>query len=141
MQGIQLKKNGVYFRAILLCLICISLLSFLSNFGNGSIMQDTQIASQASISACDTGKDAWQSIMHQNPQVDIFVQDADFSPYMQRLLSYKNNSFIATFCGLSFGLFLRTTPSFVSLSSQIPVYKIRYFLTVPHSTSPPYILA
>lgn len=144
MRGIQFKKNGICFRAILLVLICIPLLSFFSNIGNGLTMQDSQTAgiNQDSVSACYAGKDIWRSIAHQNPLVGvIFVQYTDFPQDTQRLLSYKNNSCMTIFCGSSYSSLFRTTPGFISQSGQIPVCKIKYFLIAPHKpNAPPYIL-
>lgn len=146
MQGIQLTKSGIRLLAILLVLICLPLLLFFLNTGNDSIMQDTQTVdtNQDSISVCGVGKDTWRSIVHQNPLVDLFVHDTDFSQNMRRLLSWENKRRMMTFCGLSYSLFLRTTPSYVSLSrySKIPVCKIKYFLIAPYSpNAPPFILA
>lgn len=135
MRGILFKKSGTRLLAILLVLICMPflLLSFFPHIGDGLIMQD-------SISACDASKDALRSIAHQNGLVDIFVQETDFSQNTQRLLSYKNNSLMTIFSGLSYNLFFRATPSYISLP-KIPICKIKYFLIAPHSpNAPPFIL-
>ena len=135
MCGILFRNSGFRLLAILLVLICMPflLLSFFSHIGDGSIMQD-------SISACDAGKDALQSIVHQNQLVDFFVQETDFSQNTQRLLSYKNNSLMMIFYGLSYNLFFRTTRSYISLP-KIPICKIKHFLIAPHNpNAPPFIL-
>ncbi len=142
MCGILFKKSGIRLLAILLVLICMPflLLSFFSHIGDGSIMQDKQTVdiNQDSISACDAGKDALRSIAHQNQLVDIFVQETDFSQNTQRLLSYK--SLMTIFYGLSYNLFFRATPSYISLP-KIPICKIKHFLIAPHSpNAPPFIL-
>lgn len=124
MRDIQFDKNERRFWVMLLALVCISFLSFSSDIGNGSSIQ-----------------------ANQNPILDIFVQYIDFSPGTQRLLSEEqlsrnNNSYMATLYGLSCDFFFLTNSSFIYLSSQIPVCKIKYFLIVSYSPhAPPYTLA
>ena len=136
MGGIQYKKNGICFRAILLVLICISLLSFSSNIISGSILQD-------SASACGTCKDALQSIARQDLLAGIiYVQYANISEDTQRLLRNKNNSSITTLSKLSYGFLSHTISSFISHSGHAPICKKRYFLIAPHSpNAPPFILS
>lgn len=138
MRCIQFKKNRVCFRAILLVLICISLLSLFSNIGNGFILENAQASdiNHGLMSSRSAGK------VHQNPPlVEVCFQQASFYQDTQRLLSYKNNSSMAIFNGSVYGPFFRTTASLISLSGQIPVSKIKYFLIAPHCpNAPPYIL-
>ncbi len=146
MQGIQFTKSVIRLLAILLALICLPLFSFSLNTGNDSTMQYTRIADTNldSFSTCGADKDAWQSIVLQNPLVYPFVHDTNFFPIIQRLLSWENKSRMMTFYGLSYGLFFRTTPGFISLSrsGQISVCKIKYLLIASCSpNAPPYIAA
>ncbi len=138
MRGIRFKKSRICLRVILLILICIPFLSFFLNIGNASMMQDSQTADieQGSISSNGAGK------VHQNPQVDSCIQQASFCQETQRSFNSKNNNCMTAFCGSADGLFVCKTASLISLSGQIPVSKIKYFLIAPHCPhAPPYALA
>lgn len=124
-------------RAGLLILTCILLLSLLSNIGNGLIMQYPQTAdiNQDSFSSGGIGK------VHQNPVAAVCIQQTSFYQESQQLLRLKNNNSMEAFYGSADDLFYPTAAKFISLSDQIPDFRIIYFLIAPHSpNAPPSIL-
>jgi len=142
MPDIWFKKSGMRLCAILLVLICIPLFSL--SIGNGLVIQDTHTenTNQDTISTSSVGEDALRSMAHKNLMVEFFLNGIDYSPKMQPLLNGKNNSRIAVFYELPYSIFFRTTPSFISISSQISVCIAKYFLITPYSpNAPPCILA
>lgn len=138
MRGIQLKKNRIGFRVVLLSLVCMLLLSVFSNIGISLLIQDLQSSSinQDPITPRGIG------MLNQNPLEDIFVRRQYFFQEAQRLLSCKSNGFMTSYYGSVYGLFFHTTARFISLSDQISMIKTRNFLIAMYSpNAPPYALA
>lgn len=138
MQGFQLKKNRIGFRAVLLTLICILLISLFSNIGISLLIQDLQSLNINQDSFTPRGI----GMLNQNPLTDVLVQQPSFFQEAQRLLSCKNNSFMTSFYGSVYGLFFFTTARFISLSDQISMIKTNNFLIAMYSpNAPPCTLA
>lgn len=128
MQGIQSKN-----RAVILIFTCVLVLSLLINIGNGLIIQYPQTANahQDSFSFDGIGK------VHQNPLTVICIQQTSFYQDTQQLLRLKNNNCMEAFYGSSDGLFYNTAARFISLSDQIPDFRVNYFLISPNSPNAP----
>lgn len=136
MQGIQSMKCTICFRAILLTLVCMLFLSLFSNIGIGLLIKDIQSSNinQDLITPRGIG------MLPQNPLEDILVKQPSLFQEAQRLLSCKNNSFITSFYGSIYGLFFHTTARFISLSSQISMFKTNDFLITLYCPNAPPVL-
>ena len=124
-------QSGV--RAVMLILTCVLLLSLLLNIGNGLVLQAPQTANinQNSFSSGATGR------VHQNPLADIYIQQSFFYQDTQQILRLKNKSCMEVFYSSADGLFYPTVAKFISLSDQIPDFKVNYFLIAPNSPNAP----
>jgi len=127
-RGIQSKV-----RAGILILACILSLSLLFSTGSGIVIQynPTENTHQDSFSSGGIGR------VHQNPFADICIQQTTYIQEAQQLLRLKNNNCMEAFYGSSDGLFCDTDARFVSLSDQIPEFRINYFLISPNSPNAP----
>jgi uncharacterized protein involved in high-affinity Fe2+ transport len=132
---VQVMQSKI--RIVILILSCVLLLSLLSNIGNGLVIQYPQAADvhHDSFSSGGTGK------VHQNPIANIYIQQTSFYQETQQLSRLKSNNSMEAFFGSSDGLFYDTAARFISLSDQIPDFRINYFLISPNSpNAPPVIL-
>lgn len=133
MRVFQSMKNAVYFRAILLTLICMLSFSLLSGIYDSLLMQNLQMAdmNKDSVFSSGIGK------LHQYPLADIFTQPTFFYQSIQQLLSSKNDNVMTPFYGLAYGLFVHATVRFILLSNQLFTFKTNSFLITLYCPNAP----
>lgn len=138
MQGIRSMKKTVFFQAIFITLICMLFLSLFSCVFDGLLMQDIQTT--------DINLDLFIPYgfgkLHRYPLAYIFIQQAFFYQDAQRLLNSKNNSFMTSFYGCAYGLFIHTTPGFIFISNQASTYRnISFLLSLYCPNAPPVFIS